>query len=136
MTPEQQQQFNAELQMVIAVAAQIYSHHDSDVTTIVHVAINLIKTSEVLLKEFYEQPKTPTPEARTEPPVQAPLQPRPTRKVIEDSITAASQVIIAKKLKSQDELLAMLGAYGVKNKSQLNDEQAVKLLEQLKAILK
>lgn len=60
---------------------------------------------------------------------------KPSRRVIDESITAASQVIIAKKLKSQEELVAMLQAYGVKSKSQLKDEQAMELLEKLNGVL-
>jgi hypothetical protein len=61
---------------------------------------------------------------------------KPSRKVINDSITAASQIIIAKKICSQEDLVEFLKLYGATNKSQLTDEQAVKLLEQLTVIIK
>lgn len=89
-----------------------------------------------LRKDFNEPPQAPTPEAESEPSVSAPLQPRPSRKVVEDSISECSQIILQLKRKTQDELVKMLQKYGVKTKSQLSDEQAMELLNQLKEIVK
>lgn len=58
------------------------------------------------------------------------------RDTILKSISTYSKVIIDKKLKSQDELVKLVEAFGVKRKEELKDEQAGKLLEQLKEICK
>lgn len=148
MTPEKQQQFNQELQMVIAVAAQIYPSTDGPVRA-VESAMELIQVAERLLKGHYE-PTEEIPagtgvgatsdrvgQGAGEPAPAVPAGvPKPSRKVINDSISAASQVILAKKLRTQEELKKMLEAYGVTNKSQLTDDQAVELLGQLNAITK
>lgn len=148
MTPEQQRQFNQELQMVIAVAAQIYPAKQSAYLA-VDEAFNIVKMAEGKLKEYYEPTKeipVSTGVGATSDRVgqgageSAPAVPtgtsKPSRKVINDSISAASQVILAKKLRTQEELKKMLEAYGVTNKTQLTDDQAVELLGQLNAITK
>jgi hypothetical protein len=61
--------------------------------------------------------------------------PKPTRKVINDSISECSRIILAKKLRTQDQLVKMVEAFMVKRKEELNEGQALKLLEQLKEIL-
>jgi len=61
--------------------------------------------------------------------------PRPSRKVINDSISECSRIILAKKLRTQDQLVKMVEAFMVKRKEELNEGQALKLLEQLKEIL-
>lgn len=61
--------------------------------------------------------------------------PRPSRKVINDSISECSRIILAKKLRTQEQLVKMVEAFAVKRKEELNDEQAMKLLEQLKEVL-
>ena len=62
--------------------------------------------------------------------------PKPSRKVIMESISACSQVILAKKLRTQEDLVRMVQMFQVKRKEELNDAQAEKLLEQLKEVLK
>jgi hypothetical protein len=149
MTPEQQQQFNQELQLVIAVAAQIRGHyvtHDNAVLG----AMELIQAAEKLLKGHYEPAKETPVQASAgvgaesdrvgqgggEPSPAVPAgAPKPSRKVILDSISECSKVILAKKLRTQEQLVKMVEAFAVKRKEELNEGQALKLLEQLKEIL-
>lgn len=71
-----------------------------------------------------------------EPPAAVPAgAPKPTRKVINDSISECSRIILAKKLRSQEQLVKMVEAFAVKRKEELNEGQAMKLLEQLKEVL-
>jgi hypothetical protein len=148
VTPEQQQQFNQELQLVIAVAAQIRSCYGCADSAVLG-AMELIQAAEKLLKGHYEPTKEipvstgvgvtsdRVGQGGGEPKPTIPTgTPKPSRKVINDSISAASQVILAKKLRTQDELKKMLEAYQVNNKMQLTDDQAVELLGQLNAITK
>lgn len=62
--------------------------------------------------------------------------PKPSRKVINDSISECSRIILAKKLRTQDQLVKMVEAFAVKRKEELNEGQALKLLEQLTEITK
>jgi DNA recombination protein Rad52 len=62
--------------------------------------------------------------------------PRPSRDTILKSISTYSQVLLGKKLRSQEDLVKMVQAFQVKRKEDLNDAQAGKLLEQLKEICK
>jgi hypothetical protein len=150
MTPEQQQQFNQELQMVIAVAAQIYPAKQSAFLA-VDEAFNIVKMAEGKLKGYYEPAKEAPVQASTgvgaegdrvgqgageSKPAVPTGAPKPSRKVINDSITECSRIILAKKLRTQEQLVKMLEAYGVKNKNQLTDEQAERLLGELNEITK
>lgn len=139
MTPEQQQQFNQELQLVVAIAAQIRPCYDRADSAILG-AMELIQAAEKLLKGHYEPKAQPAaaPETKPEPPVQEsraePLVPKPSRETLNKSISAHSKIIVEKKLRTLDQLKGMVQAYGVKTKEELNDEQAEKLLKQLKEI--
>jgi len=149
MIPEKQQQFNQELQMLIAVAAQLYES-TSGPECAVKAAMVLIQTAEMKLRGFYEQAQETPVQASAgvgatsdrveqgagEPTPTVPAGvPRPSRKVINDSISECSRIILAKKLRTQDQLVKMVGAFAVKRKEELNEGQALKLLEQLKEIL-
>jgi len=50
-------------------------------------------------------------------------------------ISATSKVIVDKGVRTPEQVVAMVSAYGVKSKEELTDEQAAKLLSQLKAVL-
>lgn len=65
------------------------------------------------------------------PPVQAALPKGPSRKTVEEKISLTSKVMIDQKKATQEDVVKMLEAFGVKSKSELNDEQAAKLLAQL-----
>lgn len=58
------------------------------------------------------------------------------RKTTLEKISLTSKVIIDSKRASQEEVVKLLTAYGVKSKEELSDEQATKLLTQLEEKLK
>lgn len=68
-------------------------------------------------------------------PVQAAIPNGPSRKTIEEKISLTSKVILDSKRDTLDNLMKMLSAYGVKDKSELSDDQAKKLLTQLEEVL-
>lgn len=82
----------------------------------------------------------PTAEAKPQPPVPAPVPtspaPKASREVINRSISTHSQVIIGKKLKTQDELMAMVKSFGADTKEKLTDENAEILLGTLQELIK
>lgn len=61
---------------------------------------------------------------------------KPSRKVINELISECSKIIIAKKLRTQEQLVSMVQAFAVKRKEELTEDQALKLLDQLQEILK
>jgi len=69
------------------------------------------------------------------PPMGKAVSEGPSRKTVDEKISLTSKVIIDSKRATQDQVVAMLAAYGVKSKSELNDDQARKLLTQLEEIL-
>ncbi len=69
-------------------------------------------------------------------PVQAAVPSGPSRETVLKKISLTSRVIIDSKRRTQEEVVAMLQAYGVKAKEELNDEQASKLLTQLEEYTK
>jgi hypothetical protein len=68
-------------------------------------------------------------------PVQAKVPPGVNRKTINEKISLTSKVLVDSKRATQEEVLIMLKAYGVESKEALNDDQAVKLLNQLETKL-
>ncbi len=64
-------------------------------------------------------------------PVQAEVPRGASRKTIEEKLSLTSKVLIDSKKATQEEVVKLLMAYGVKDKSELSDEQARKLLTQL-----
>ena len=62
--------------------------------------------------------------------------PKASREVINKSISTYAQVILGKKLKTEDELKAMVKGAGAITKEKLSDEQAEKLLAQLQELVK
>lgn len=81
-----------------------------------------------------ENGPTQIPDA-AKPPVGKAVSEGPSRKTVEEKISLTSKVIIDSKRATQDQVVAMLAAYGVSNKSELNDDQAKKLLAQLEEVL-
>lgn len=76
-----------------------------------------------------EPPKQAAPVASPKPQVNPEKSSRETTNKL---IQATSKVIIDRKVATLDELVGMVKAYGVSSKEELNDEQASKLLAQLR----
>lgn len=81
-------------------------------------------------------PETKGADVKAPLPVQGKVPASPSRETTLKEISLASKVIIDSKRDTQDNVVKMLTAYGVKTKEELNDEQALKLLSQLKERLK
>ncbi len=144
MSPETQKQFGEEHRLVLAVAAQIYPV-ERDVQLAVSLAIQLIKESELELKLFYEQESQSARKSvgqqeikstGTQPSVAPEVPTQFRREVANCAIKEYSEVIVAKKLRSINELRAMVSAYGVNKKEDLSNDQATELLNKLREISK
>lgn len=83
-----------------------------------------------------DEPPEEVQQAVQEPPVAEKVPTRPRREIVNKSIAMESEVIVGRKLKTKEELRALVAAFGAQKKEQLSDDQALTLLEQLKQINK
>lgn len=73
---------------------------------------------------------------KTSTPVPAKVSEGLSREKVNEKISLTSKVLIDSKRMPADDVFKMLNAYGVKDKTELNDDQAKKLLTQLEERLK
>lgn len=69
-------------------------------------------------------------------PASTPVKNDQSRKTLLEKISLTSQVVIAQKKATQEDVVALLAVFGVKAKEELNDDQARKLLVNLEEKLK